>query len=58
VQGERHSLIRGRGVSPDAFASNFRDSLPAYVAAVDAVLATRREAMPAATTASGLPAAP
>jgi hypothetical protein len=31
---------------------------PAFVAAVDAVLATRREQAPAATTASGLPAAP
>jgi hypothetical protein len=31
---------------------------PPFVAAVDAVLATRREQAPAATTASGLPAAP
>lgn len=31
---------------------------PPFVAAVDAVLATRREQAPAATTSSGLPAAP
>jgi hypothetical protein len=31
---------------------------PAFVAAVDAVLASRREQAPAATTVSGLPAAP